>query len=138
MRQIKVALTLVGITAAAFSLAACQIVYSPMAGTTFNETKYGNIATDESVATKRGEPAVHRFWGGLPRVMLVSLRPKPMVESRKSRQWTIMPRISWGSSANGARSSRAADSGTSTIEGAFGVEAPEALLFWSALLTNAV
>ncbi|MGH7217284.1 MAG: TRL-like family protein [Nitrospiraceae bacterium] len=55
MRQIKVALTLVGITAAAFSLAACQIVYSPMQGTTFNETKYGNIATDEASATKEGK-----------------------------------------------------------------------------------
>jgi len=37
------------------SLAACQIVYSPMAGTTFNETKYGNIATDEASATKEGK-----------------------------------------------------------------------------------
>jgi hypothetical protein len=42
MKQIKVALTLAGLTAAALSLTACQIVYSPMAGTTFNETKYGN------------------------------------------------------------------------------------------------
>jgi hypothetical protein len=53
MKQIKVALTLVGITAA-FSLAACQIVAAPTLGTTFNETKYGNIATDESNATKEG------------------------------------------------------------------------------------
>lgn len=55
MKQIKVALTLAGLTAAALSLTACQIVYSPMAGTTFNETKYGNIATEESVATKEGK-----------------------------------------------------------------------------------
>lgn len=55
MKQIKVALTLAGLTAAALSLTACQIVYSPMAGTTFNETKYGNIATDEAVATKEGK-----------------------------------------------------------------------------------
>jgi hypothetical protein len=55
MKQIKVALTLAGITAAAFSLAACQIVQSPMAGTTFNETKFGNIATAESDATKEGK-----------------------------------------------------------------------------------
>ena len=56
MKQIKVALTLAGLTAAALSLTACgMIVASPMAGTTFNETKYGNIATDESVATKEGK-----------------------------------------------------------------------------------
>ncbi len=55
MRQIKVALTLAGITAAAFSLAACQIVQSPMAGTTFNETKFGNIATAETATTKEGK-----------------------------------------------------------------------------------
>jgi TRL (tRNA-associated locus)-like protein len=55
MKQIKVALTLAAITTAAFSLAACQIVASPMAGTTFNETKYGNIATPESDATKEGK-----------------------------------------------------------------------------------
>ena len=42
------------------------------------------------------------------------------------------------SSVNGAQSSRVTNSRTSVIEGAFGVEAPEALLFWSALLTNAV
>ena len=55
MKQIKVALALVGITAAAFSLAACQITTSPMAGTTFNETKYGNIATAETATTKEGK-----------------------------------------------------------------------------------
>lgn len=55
MKQIKVALTLVGLTAAALSLTACQIVASPMAGTIFNETKYGNMATDEATATKEGK-----------------------------------------------------------------------------------
>ena len=55
MKQIKVALTLVGISAAAFSLAACQIVASPMQGTTFNETRYGNIATAETSTTKEGK-----------------------------------------------------------------------------------
>ena len=55
MKQIKLALTIAGISAAAFGLAACQIVYSPMQGTTFNETKYGNIATDEASATKEGK-----------------------------------------------------------------------------------
>ena len=55
MKQLKCILTLAGISVAAFSLAACQIVASPMAGTTFNETKYGNIATDESNATKEGK-----------------------------------------------------------------------------------
>src|SRR5512140_1149265 len=55
MRQIKIALTLVGMTAAAFSLAGCQIVASPMAGTTFNETKYGNIATAETSTAKEGK-----------------------------------------------------------------------------------
>ena len=56
MKQIKVALTLAAMATAALSLSACgPIVASPMMGTTFNETKYGNIATDESVATKEGK-----------------------------------------------------------------------------------
>ena len=55
MKQLKCILTLAGISVAAFSLAACQIVASPMAGTTFNETKYGNIAKDKSNATKEGK-----------------------------------------------------------------------------------
>ena len=54
MKQIKVALTLAGLTVAALSLTACQIVASPMAGTTFNETKYGNMATEETAVTKEG------------------------------------------------------------------------------------
>ena len=65
MKQIKVALTLVGLTAAAFSLAACMgpIVASPTVGTTFNETKYGNIATEESVATKEGRACATSILG---------------------------------------------------------------------------
>jgi hypothetical protein len=55
MRKIQVALSLVGIAAIALSLAACQIVQSPMAGTTFNETKFGNIATAESSTAKEGK-----------------------------------------------------------------------------------
>ena len=55
MKQIKVALTLAGLTAAALSLTACQIVYSPMQGTTFNETRYGNIATAETSTAKEGK-----------------------------------------------------------------------------------
>jgi len=55
MKQLKVVLTLAGISVAALSLSACQIVYSPMAGTTFNETRYGNIATAETSTTKEGK-----------------------------------------------------------------------------------
>jgi len=55
MKQLKCVLTLAGISVAAFSLAACQIVASPMAGSTFNETKYGNIATDEISTVKEGK-----------------------------------------------------------------------------------
>ena len=63
MKQIKVALTLVGISAAAFSLAACQIVASPMQGTIFNETKYGNIATAETATTKEGKACASSVLG---------------------------------------------------------------------------
>ena len=63
MKQIKVALTLVGISAAAFSLAACQIVASPVVGTTFNETKYGNIATAETATTKEGKACATSILG---------------------------------------------------------------------------
>jgi hypothetical protein len=56
MKQLKCVLTLAGISVAAFSLAACAgIVASPMAGTTYNETKYGNIATAETATTKEGK-----------------------------------------------------------------------------------
>jgi TRL-like protein family len=66
MKQIKLALTLVGMTAAAFSLAACGvIVASPTVGTTFNETKYGNIATDESAANKEGKSCATSILGAV-------------------------------------------------------------------------
>ena len=55
MKQLKVVLTLAGISVAALSLSACQIVASPLAGTIFNETKYGNIATAETATTKEGK-----------------------------------------------------------------------------------
>ena len=57
MKAIKGVLTLAGISVAAFSLAGCmgQIVASPMMGTTYNETKFGNIATDEANASKEGK-----------------------------------------------------------------------------------
>ena len=63
MKQIKIALTLVGISAVAFSLAACQIVASPVVGTTFNETKYGNIATAETATTKEGKACATSILG---------------------------------------------------------------------------
>ena len=65
MKQIKVALTLAGISVAALSLSACQIVYSPMAGTTFNETKYGNIATAETATTKEGKACATSILGAI-------------------------------------------------------------------------
>ena len=67
MNQLKCVLTLAGISVAAFSLAACQIIASPLAGTTFNETKYGNIATAESRYDQREESLrYHDFGGGCP------------------------------------------------------------------------
>lgn len=66
MKQIKIALTLAGLTAAAFSLAACGgIVASPVAGTTFNETKYGNIATAETATTKEGKACATSILGAV-------------------------------------------------------------------------
>ena len=63
MKQIKVALTLAGISVAALSLSACQIVSSPLAGTIFNETKYGNMATAETAATKEGKACASSVLG---------------------------------------------------------------------------
>lgn len=37
------------------STAGCQIVASPLAGVIYNETKYGDVATDEAVANKEGK-----------------------------------------------------------------------------------
>ena len=64
MKQIKVALTLAGISVAALTLASCMpIVASPTLGTTFNETKYGNIATEESAANKEGKACATTILG---------------------------------------------------------------------------
>ena len=126
------------IAAAAFSLAACDIVASPMRGTTFNETKYGNIATAESDTTKEGKACGTSILGGVAQGDASIAAAKAAGGITKVTSVDHTPRVSWGSTANGARSSRATDSRTSAIEGAFGVEAPEALLFWSALLANAV
>ena len=63
MREITVALTLAGIVVLAFSLAGCQIVESPAIGTTFNETKYGNIATAESNTSKEGKACLTSILG---------------------------------------------------------------------------
>ena len=66
MKQIKVALSLVGIAAAAFSLAACGgVVVSPLGGTTYNEVKFGNIATAETAATKEGRACATSILGAV-------------------------------------------------------------------------
>ena len=65
MKQLKVVLTLAGISVAALSLAACQIVASPLAGTTLNETKYGNIATAETATTKEGKACATSILGAV-------------------------------------------------------------------------
>lgn len=48
-------LSLAAIALASLSLSGCQIVDSPMRGSLYNETKYGNIATDEAGANKEGK-----------------------------------------------------------------------------------
>jgi hypothetical protein len=91
MKQIKVALALVGITAAAFSLAACQIVASPMAGTTFNETKYGNIATAETATTKEGKACGTSILGAFAQGDASIVAAKANGGITKLHQWTIPP-----------------------------------------------
>lgn len=49
-RLFLAAIALVGL-----SLSGCQIVASPLAGGIYNETKYGDVATDEAGATKEGK-----------------------------------------------------------------------------------
>jgi TRL-like protein family len=66
MKQIKVALTLVGISVAVFSLAACgPVVSSPALGTTYNETKFGNIATAETATSKEGKACATSILGAV-------------------------------------------------------------------------
>ena len=71
MKQLKCVLTLAGISVAAFSLAACQIVASPMAGTISTRRSTVTSRRMKALRPKRGKPAVRRFWGGLLQVMPV-------------------------------------------------------------------
>ncbi len=48
-------LSLAVIALVSIGLSGCQIVASPLAGGIFNETKYGDVATDASAATKEGK-----------------------------------------------------------------------------------
>lgn len=48
-------LSLAVIALVGIGLSGCQIVASPLAGGIFNETKYGDVATDASAATKEGK-----------------------------------------------------------------------------------
>lgn len=48
-------LSLAAIALVGLSLSGCQIVASPMLGGIYNETKYGDVATDEASATKEGK-----------------------------------------------------------------------------------
>lgn len=52
------ALALVGL-----SLSGCQIVASPLAGGIYNETKYGDVATDESGASREGKACATSILG---------------------------------------------------------------------------
>ena len=48
-------LSLATIALVGLTLSGCQIVASPLAGGIYNETKYGDVATDEAGATKEGK-----------------------------------------------------------------------------------
>ena len=48
-------LSLAVIALVGLSLSGCQIVASPMLGGIYNETKYGDVATDEAGASKEGK-----------------------------------------------------------------------------------
>jgi hypothetical protein len=56
-------LSLAVIALAGLSLSGCQIVASPLAGVIFNETKYGNVATDASASTKEGKACATSILG---------------------------------------------------------------------------
>lgn len=49
---------LIGLTSAG-----CQIVASPLAGVIYNETKYGDVATDAAAATKEGKACATSILG---------------------------------------------------------------------------
>jgi hypothetical protein len=55
------ALALVG--ASMLSLSGCQIVASPLAGAFYNETKYGDIVTTSTSATKEGKACATSILG---------------------------------------------------------------------------
>lgn len=63
MKQLKCVLTLAGISVAAFSLAACQIVATPAAGWISTDVKYGFDASSASVATKEGKACAKSILG---------------------------------------------------------------------------
>ena len=63
MKQLKFVLTLAGISVAAFSLAACQIVATPVAGWVLTDVKYGFNATDEKSAPKEGKSCAKSILG---------------------------------------------------------------------------
>jgi len=56
-------LSLAIIALVSFGLAGCQIVASPLAGGIYNETKYGDVATDEAVASKEGKACATSILG---------------------------------------------------------------------------
>ena len=51
------------IALASLGLSGCQIVASPLAGGIYNETKYGDVATDEAGATKEGKACATSILG---------------------------------------------------------------------------
>jgi hypothetical protein len=63
MKQLKCALTFAGISMAAFSLAACQIVATPAAGWISTDVKYGGMATTATAATKEGKACAKSILG---------------------------------------------------------------------------
>lgn len=63
MKQLKFVLALAGISAAAFSLAACQIVATPASGWIFTDVKYGDLATTATAATKEGKACATTILG---------------------------------------------------------------------------
>lgn len=56
-------LSLAAMALVGLSLSGCQIVASPLAGGIYNETKYGDVATDEAGATKEGKACATSILG---------------------------------------------------------------------------
>jgi hypothetical protein len=56
-------LSLAAIALIGLSLSGCQIVASPLAGGIYNETKYGDVATDAAEATKEGKACATSILG---------------------------------------------------------------------------